>query len=127
MSIDKIDISTLFTIAGTIFTSIGGLYMTIRKIVISREKAAKSRDASIMQQAKDQDMLLKNEINQKIRELIVKIEDDREDLQTEIEHLKETYNSELRFLGQKIEGLRAEVQNQHVQLMQILTKMINKD
>ena len=44
-----------------------------------------------------------------------------------MEHLKETYKSEISFLGQKIEELRSEVHVQHGQLVALLRMMIGKD
>lgn len=127
MKLENIDISTVFTIAGTVCTGVGGFYMTVRKLIIAREKAAKARDNSIIQQAKENDLILKEDIEQKLREMSLKLEDQKEDFETEIRHLKETHNSELKYLGEKIEELRSEVQNHHMQLMQLLTRMISKD
>lgn len=44
----------------------------------------------------------------------------------DLSHIRETYNGEIRNLGEKIEGLRRELRDQHGQLVGLLSEMIKK-
>ncbi len=45
--------------------------------------------------------------------------------QKDVAHIRETYNNEIRNLGNKIEELREEVRGQHSQLVTLLTKLVS--
>jgi len=45
-------------------------------------------------------------------------------LSKEIEYVKEAYKGEIKNLGEKIESLRSQVQEQHNQLIGLLTKLV---
>lgn len=124
---DPINVSALLSAAG-IITAVGGAWLTIRKITKDVERQKKVQNAAILQAAKEADSLLKAKIDSQIHDLQSEIKTIKEVHQKDIEHLRETYNGEIKFLGQKIEELRSEVRNQHGQLVQLLSKMIeNRD
>lgn len=60
----------------------------------------------------------------KIEVLDKSIENMDQKFQREVEHIKETYNSEIRNLGGKIEELRSEVRHHHNQLIGLLSEMV---
>ena len=124
---NQIDFQTIITALGTAGTCIGGVYVGIKRFINARKKEEKLRDSSILQQAKDCDQIIKHDLEDKVSKLKENLKDQKETLENEIKYLKELHNSELKYLGEKIETLRIEVQNQHLQLMQILTQLINKD
>lgn len=123
--IDITNMSTLMGLAGAV-TALGGAWLTIRKVAKDIRMSKKRQSAELLQLAKEADTALKLELNNKIHELEGKLIDLQEDMQKDLFHLKETYNGELRFLGQKIEELRKEVHDQHGQLVALLMKMIDK-
>lgn len=122
---EVVTMSALMGLAGAI-TVLGGAWMTLRKVSKELHSSKERQQAKVLQAAKEADALLKLELNSKIKELEIKLADLKDDVEKDMVHLKETYNGELRFLGQKIEELRKEVHDQHSQLVSLLMKMIDK-
>jgi|SRR5581483_2205084 len=113
--------------AGVVIT-LGTAWLTVRKIARDFERSKKEQAAEILQSAKEADAAMKLKLEGKIHDLESQVKNFKENVEKDLNHLRETYNGELKFLGQKIEELRSEVRNQHSQLVQLLTKMIeNRD
>lgn len=123
--IESISISAIMGLAAAI-SAIGGAYLTIRKIAKDAERQKKHHAAEILQSAKEADKALKNSLEGRIHELEVGLKDLREDINKDIRHLKESYNVELKNLGEKIEALRDELRQQHAGILTLLNKMIDK-
>lgn len=104
--------------------ALGTLVLTMQKIWKNFKKDRDEQEAKILQQAKEEDALLKTQMEAKIEALKVKVETLEHGIEKDMEHLRETYNGEIRNLGSKIEELRSELRNQHGQLVQLLSKMI---
>lgn len=132
-----IEFSTILAIAGAI-TAVGGAWLTVRKISKDYEKQGELEAAKILQTAKEEaskvKALLVSDRALMLQSIEIKIENVQANLDThkssvakDLSHIRETYNGEIRNLGIKIEDLRAELRNQHSQLVALLTKMISKD
>lgn len=132
-----IEFSTILAIAGAI-TVVGGAWLTVRKISKDYEKQGELEAAKILQTAKEEaskvKALLVSDRALMLQSIEIKIENVQANLDThkssvakDLSHIRETYNGEIRNLGIKIEDLRAELRNQHSQLVALLTKMISKD
>lgn len=119
------DYQTLLPLAATI-TTLGGAWLTVRKIAKDATKSKKELVAEILHAAKEEDAIIKAKLEAKIQSIQSEVDHLQADVIKDIEHLKETYNGEIRNLGQKIEELRSELKNQHGQLVQLLTEMIKK-
>ena len=119
------DIQTLLPVAATV-TTLGGAWLTIRKIAKDSAKTKKEQAAEILHAAKEEDALMKARLEAKISALALTVSNLEANVNKDIDHLKETYNNEIRNLGQKIEDLRSELKNQHGQLVGLLTEMIKK-
>lgn len=118
------EFSTLLPTAGVLIT-LGTLYMTVRKIQKDAEKSKKEQAAEILQQAKEEIALKEKDLAAKLAALDTRIETLESSVEKDLQHLRETYNGEIRNLGQKIEDLRSELRNQHTQMVSLLTKMID--
>jgi len=79
----------------------------------------------ILQAAKEEIALKEAVIEGKLREANQRIDSLEESVNKDLAHIRETYNGEIRNLGQKIEDLRSELRNQHGSLVQLLTKLID--
>lgn len=119
------DYLSLVHIAATV-TALGTAWLTIRRIAKDAKKERKEMAAEILQSSREFDQALKTKLEGKIHDLDVRLDALKDNVDKDILHLRETYNGEIKFLGQKIEELRGEVRNQHAQLVQLLTKMIEK-
>ena len=104
--------------------TIGGAWLTLRKIAKDAHKSRKEQEAAILQQAKEEDHLIRLELDAKIKAIKLDLHNLEANVNKDLNHLKETYNGEIRNLGQKIEELRSELKNQHGQLVGLLTEMI---
>jgi uncharacterized protein YPO0396 len=117
----------LLTIAG-FTTAIGTAIYTVQKVTKNFKSDKQEFKAEILQEAKEEDAKHKLEIEVKIKNIEMELQNLRDNIQKDLSHMKETYNGEIRNLGHKIEDLRSELRNQHGQLVQLLTEMVkNRD
>jgi predicted RNase H-like nuclease (RuvC/YqgF family) len=130
-----IEFSAILQIAGAI-TTVGVAWLTIRKINKDLRKERALEAAKILQAAKEavaksvdehenNQAATNQELTSRIDEQAREIENMRDNFEKDLQHIRETYNGEIRNLGQKIEDLRSELRNQHGQLVGLLTKMID--
>lgn len=133
----SIEISTLLAIAGAV-SAIGGAWLTVRKIAKDLKKERDLESAKILQAAKEADAKMKadweaarklhlSEIDNKIASVEQRLNNLEESVAKDFSHVRETFNGEIRNLGEKIEDLRSDLHSQHGQLVALLTKMIDKD
>lgn len=113
--------------------------MTVRKLNRDFKKERDLERAKILQEAKEaaakvkQDLISQREIAHqelihKYANLETRLDNLEESVAKDFAHVRETYNGEIRNLGDKIEDLRTELRDQHGQLVQLLSKMIdNRD
>jgi hypothetical protein len=94
---------------------ISGAYLKIRKIIKHRKEQKDLERAAILQEAKEIAQKYKHELEAKI-----------ELLQKDLEHVKESYTSEVKFIGSRIEELRDEVRTQLSQIVILVSKLIDK-
>lgn len=113
----------ILAVAGA-FSVIGGAWLTVRKIAKDSETQKKEQAASILKAASEEIALKEQALQAKLTALDTRIETLEVSVEKDLQHMRETYNSEIRNLGQKIEDLRSELRNQHTQMVQLLTKMI---
>jgi len=121
-----IAITTLSAIAGalTVFLT---LYMKIRKITKEHEKNKKEMLAGVLQDAKEMDDTLKAKLESRIEAMKAELKNLELNVNKDIVFLKESYKSDIKVLGDKIEDLRKQLDSQHSQLLTVLTNLINKD
>ncbi|NJO48146.1 MAG: hypothetical protein HC840_00360 [Leptolyngbyaceae cyanobacterium RM2_2_4] len=106
-------------------TVIGGAWLTIRKI--QKDAAASKREHAeeILKTAKEEIALKEAAYKARLNAIDIRIETLESSVDKDLQHLRETYNGEIRNLGTKIEELRSELRNQHTQMVGLLTKMIS--
>jgi esterase/lipase len=122
---EMFNMSTIASLAA-IATSIGGGWLAIRKLSRDNEKHKKIQAAEALRGAKEADLLIKLQLESRIQELESELKSVKESIEKDMEHLKETYKTELTVLGEKIETLRDELRQQSSGIMNLLTKMIDK-
>lgn len=114
----------ILAVAGAI-TVVGGSWLTIRKIQKDAAAQKKEHSAEILKAAEEALAIKERDLQAKLDKLNIRIETLEESVDKDLQHLRETYNGEIRNLGQKIEDLRSELRNQHTQMVSLLTKMID--
>ena len=119
---EMLDLSTMIPLGGLI--ALATLVLTMQKISKNFKKDRDEHAAKILQAAKEEDSLIKAKLEARIEKVGAELKNLELNVNKDINHLKETYNGEIRNLGLKIEDLRSELKNQHGQLVQLLSEMI---
>jgi uncharacterized protein YPO0396 len=104
--------------------AIGTLILTMQKISKNFKKDRDEHAAKILQSAKEEDSLMKAKLEARIEKVGAELKNLEFNVNKDISHVKDTYNGEIKNLGQKIEDLRSELKNQHGQLVGLLSEMI---
>lgn len=121
------DFSPIIHVAVAIST-ICGAWLAIRRVAKDNEKQRKHNAAEILQVAKEADSVLKAKFDADISDLNSQLRNLKEGTTKDIDHLRESHDSEFKHLAEKIENLRQELNVQHTNILTLLTKMIaNKD
>lgn len=107
-------------------SSVCGAYMAIRKVIKDGEKTKKDHHKEFMDDAKKEFAKVEAKLKAEIQALEADLANLKLNVSKDVDHLKETYNNEIRNLGQKIEELRVELNQQHGHLVQLLTEMVKK-
>ena len=105
---------------------IATLVVTLQKVFKNFRKERDEYAAKVIQAAKEDDAVIKAKLEAKIEALSVKINSLEASVNKDMAHLKETYTSEIKNLGDKIENLRDELRQNHSGLIDLLTKMVAK-
>lgn len=112
-------------------TAVGGSWLTVRKIQKDSEASKEKNQEEILAKSQAQidkaigeRKLIQKEFEGRLSELEQDIAAHKAAVEKDFAHVRETYNGEIRNLGQKIEDLRSELRNQHTQMVTLLTKMI---
>lgn len=120
------DINTLAGISAAAVTAIGGIYTSIHHIRGRIKKKNNLYRQGILDQAKFEVTKMERYLEEKIRVLEIELEDQRLSLSKDLSHFKETHNSEVKALGEKIENLREDLSQQHQALVGLLTKLVDR-
>ena len=129
------EITAMLPTAGVIIT-LGTAYLTIRKIARDAKKEKKEQAAEILQTAKEEVAKAKASINAdraliqkdfeaRLGNLEQEFQAHKDSVDKDFAHVRETYNSEIRNLGNKIEELREELRSQNNQMIGLLSKLID--
>lgn len=119
---EMLDLSTMIPLGGLI--ALATLVLTMQKISKNFKKDRDEHAAKILQAAKEEDSLIKAKLEARIEKVGAELKNLELNVNKDINHLRETYNGEIKNLGNKIEDLRSELKNQHGQLVQLLSEMI---
>ena len=119
---EMLDLSTMIPLGGLI--ALATLILTMQKISKNFKKDRDEHAAKILQAAKEEDSLIKAKLEARIEKVGAELKNFELNVNKDINHLRETYNGEIKNLGNKIEDLRSELKNQHGQLVQLLSEMI---
>lgn len=111
---------------GEFLSTIGGAWLFIRKIAKDNKVARKEQAADILQSAKEEDKLLKAKLEARIDSLETELKNLESNVAKDLAHTKEAYTAEIKNLGEKIEQIRTQLNDQHSQLLAFLTRLVEK-
>ena len=106
--------------------AIGTLVLTVQKILKNIKKDRDEHAAKILQAAKEEDSLIRVKLEARIERLGAEVKNLEFSVNKDMTHLKDTYTSEIKNLGEKIETLRDELRQQHSGLIELLTKIVGR-
>lgn len=119
------DLQSIMPFAAT-FTALGGAWLTLRKIARDAHKTKKEQAQEILKAAREEDLIMKTKLEARIEGLKADLKNLEFNVNKDMGHLKENYSSEIRVLGEKIEELREQLHNQHVGVLNLLSKLVDK-
>lgn len=114
---------SIMTIAGSIIT-VGTAVITTQKIVKNFRKIREEHNAKLLQAAKEEVAITKIKLESRIKEIESDLETLKITVGKDIEHVRENYATEIKNLGDKVDDIRSELRDQHIQILQLLTKML---
>jgi archaellum component FlaC len=117
--------SDILEILAAVVTVVGGLYTAFRLFVTnSRRKKERYRE-DILKQAGDQIAKVRAELEEKIKKVEIEVEVQKININKDFDNLKSSHNTEIKALAEKIENLRQDLQTQHRDLVGLLTKLVD--
>lgn len=134
---EAVSFGSLIALAAA-FTAFGTAWLTYRKISKDHSKEQETREAKVLQLAKEhvsrvkQELQSKSELDKKdfenaVADAIKQLNAFKASVEKELDHIREKQAGEIRVLGDKIEDLRSELRAQHGKLIDMLTELIRKD
>ena len=120
-----VDLSTAVGILAGAVTAFGGLYTGARALMAaSRRRKAEYRQG-ILDEAHIELSRVEVSMQEQVRVLTVELQNQKESISRDMDHMKEVYSSELKVLGEKIENLRQDLAAQHSGMVALLTKLVD--
>jgi len=120
------DLNTTIGIIAGALTAVGTVYGGIRRVVSLTEMKRERHRLEILAEAKKEAHAVKEALETKIQKLETEFEAHKATDLVEHEHIREVYNSEIKVLGTKISELRDQLNEQHSQLISLLTRLVGK-
>lgn len=120
------DIVTISEAAAGAITAISGLYAAARHLRYNIQAKKDKERQAILAIAEEQINKIAFEFEEKIKNIKNDLENHKVNVSKDFGFLKETYSSEVKNLGEKIEIIRDQLSQQHGQLVALLTRMIDK-
>lgn len=118
--VSPLQIGSAVAITGTIFEMIRRSHG-----IIERRNERKKQE--IIKIARFEANEVRRSCEEKLKDLEIQLQIQKDNVAKDLVHLKETYNAEIKVLGEKIETLREDLSNQHQNLVALLTKLIDSN
>lgn len=119
-----LDLNTILGYAGAI-TALGGAYHTIQRILANYKVKKEAYRQQILDEATDQLNAAVTTLENKIKQVEDELAWQKESVARDLTVMKDSYNAEIKVLGQKLEELRQDLISQHSQLVGLLTKLVD--
>jgi hypothetical protein len=121
-----IDVYTACEAIGGAATAIGGVYTACHKLMARSKKKKEAYRQALLKEAKEEAEKIKDDLESKINRLKVDFETQKSNISKDLEFFKQTHNSQINVLGEKIETLRSDLASQHSALLTLLTKLVSR-
>jgi hypothetical protein len=117
--------NAILPVTGAISVFCGAWY-SVLKILRELHKAKKIETDKIIEECKELDLILKSKLESKINLLEAQLHNLEFNVSKDLSNIKDTHALELKNLGDKIEALRNDLQNQHAGVLQLLTRLVDR-
>lgn len=107
-------------------SAIGTVYLTFQRVKKEFNEDVEKQINAVKIGAEDDLKIEMRLMSTKIEALQKDMASMEASFQKDIDHIKSTYNNEIKNLGDKVEHLREEVRLQHTQILGLLTKMLGE-
>lgn len=120
-----IDMSTTIGITAGVVSVSGGIYTAFRHITLGSAIKREKYKEEILKQAKEELNKIEFVLSDKIKKIEIELESQKLSVSKDLGHMREIYNAEIKVLGEKIDTLRSDLQDQHQSMVALLTKLVN--
>lgn len=121
----NIDLTSALGTAAVAIPVLSGLYAGYRHVRYGiKAKKDAERDA-ILFQATQEMKKIRKELEEKIQRLEEELQLQKDNISKDLTHMRELYSAEIKTLSGKIDDLRKDLQDQHSNMVALLTKLVD--
>jgi septal ring factor EnvC (AmiA/AmiB activator) len=121
----EISLQTIEEVLG-IIVALGTCWAFVRKILKDLKKSRKEEAEGIIKQAREEDSFMRIKLEARLETLKTELRNLEFNVNKDFQHVKESHSNEIKALGEKIEAIREQLNSQHSQLLEFLTKLVSK-
>lgn len=119
------DLTTATGITAAVVTAVGGIYTSYRHVTLGMAIKREKYKEDILNQAKGEMSRIEDKFEEKIKKIEIELESQKLSVSKDLGHMREIYNAEIKTLGEKIDDLRSDLQDQHQSMVALLTRLVN--
>ena len=120
------DLNTMIGIGAGIITACGGIYSGFRRLSMNLKIKKEREHQAILDKAAEEMDRIKSNLEEKIQALEIDLATQKTSVDKDLQHMRENYMLEMHAVSEKINDLRDQLNQQHAQLVTLLTRMIEK-
>lgn len=120
-----LDIPTVLEATAGIITALGSAYPAISHFRAKSRKNKENYRKEILDKAKNDMEIIEKSLDNKINLLAMETQTLKLGIYKDFNFFKETHTNEVRALSEKIELLRTDLSQQHTNLVNLLTKLVD--
>jgi len=113
-------------IIAAIISATGGIFMAVRHAFRDNKKTKEAQACEILGKASEETNLVRIQLEARIEAIEMELKNLESSVKKDLGHIQEIYTSEIAGLANKIENLRDELRTQHVDLLNLITKLIDR-
>ena len=118
------DLSTILASSAAAITAFSSVWVGLRHIKYSIQSKRDKECQAILDRANEELDKVEAKLGEKIRLLQEELKTHKENLDKDMNHMREIYDGELKNLGNKIDELRKDLSDQHSSMVALLTRLV---
>src|ERR1700686_3566149 len=115
------NLNTIVSLTGAI-TAVCGSILAFQRLSKGAKKDREHEAQKILEQAREEDLVIKSKLESQIDTLNAKIENLELNTEKDLQHIKEIYASDIKSLGEKVDQVREQLNDQHAGVLSLLSK-----